>query len=812
MQCFSPKILSFHKGRPSLSTALNHLISLPRKSCYNSSLNSSTPTVHHYNSSGYSSDTNSHPSANDGLLYSFPIRSHASFFSSGLWRRAKMLGIHEKYGRQSCANFSLVSYSDAEDEAVQEKQEEDDDEDDNGAIHSDSSQDNDETMEKNIYQRLATLTDAREQVPGFNQAEKEGIFRFSSDESLTDVEKVYKIIMKFHSRIDKLEMALERCGVNITPVLVEQVLNMCGDAGKPAFRFFVWAGKKPEYRHSPEAYNAMINIMGRMTQFGTVWALLEEMRKRDPSLITAETFIIMMRRFAAARMVQKAVDVLDEMPKFGCEPDVHTFGCLLDALCKHNRVKEAVALFADMKIRFPPNLKNYTVLLNGWCKVGKLEEARVVLDEMMELGFEPDIVAHNTLLNGYAKAGKIQEAFDFLNEMKSKGCPPNTTSYTNLLQALCSAERIAEALRLFTDMKKDECFPDVVTYTALMNGLCRCEKLDQAYQLLDDMIQQGCTPNQMTYFCLLRAHERREQLKEALELVQEMSENGCDPDLHIYSTLIRLSCRLGQSNEALTIWNDMESKGVSADLDTYNILINGLLDHNKFTEACIHFKEMVRKGLMPTPQYGTLKVTLNTLLRAEKLQMAIDIWDTMKNSGSHINIYAYTIWIQALCAKGEVKEACRYCIEMMEDGLLPQPSTYDKLMKGLRKVYNRRIAEELTGRLRKMMSERSLNFKSYVNEGPRKEIEKRRSKKGGGKGSFMNDGVKALLKSLSSSTSMVDGNPMEFFLVPFFVMLLILKYFTIILFAIFWPANDTYLQLTAFTLGLIVYTLQLIGY
>jgi pentatricopeptide repeat protein len=317
--------------------------------------------------------------------------------------------------------------------------------------------------------------------------------------------------------------------------------------------------------------------------------------------------------------------------------------------------------------------------------------------------------------------------------MKNRGCPPNTASYTNLIHALCAAERLEEASRLFKDMKRNGCFPDVVSYTTLINGFCKLRKLDQGYQLLDDMIQQRCVPNQMTYSCLLREHERREELKEALDLFQEMSENGCDPDLSIYNTLLRLSCKLGKLNEASTIWNKMNSNGISPDLDTYTIFIHGLHNQGNLTDACKYFKEMVEKGVLPAPQYGTLKALLNTLLRAGKLEVAADLWDCMKKRASHINIFAYTIWIQALCSNGEAKEACSYCADMIEDGLLPQPSTYQMIMKGLRKLFNRRIADELRAKIRQLISEKNLSFKSFATQGVRKSTGKRKSRKRGGR-------------------------------------------------------------------------------
>ncbi|KAF2283800.1 hypothetical protein GH714_015975 [Hevea brasiliensis] len=241
------------------------------------------------------------------------------------------------------------------------------------------------------------------------------------DEFARDVEKVYRILRNFHSRVPKLELALQKSGVVVRAGLTERVLNRCGDAGNLGYRFFVWASKQPGYRHSYENYKAMVKIFSKMRQFGAVWALLEEMRKDNSVLITSELFVVLIRRFASARLVKKAIEVLDEMPKYGCEPDEYVFGCLLDSLCKKGSVKQAASLFEDMRVRFRPSLNHFTSLLYGWCREGKLMEAKHVLVQMREAGFEPDIVVYNNLLIGYTMAGKMADAFDLLKEREEEG-------------------------------------------------------------------------------------------------------------------------------------------------------------------------------------------------------------------------------------------------------------------------------------------------------------------------------------------------------------------------------------------------------
>ncbi|KAG5628708.1 hypothetical protein H5410_000425 [Solanum commersonii] len=539
------------------------------------------------------------------------------------------------------------------------------------------------------------------------------------DEFSADVEKVYRILRKFHSRVPKLELALLESGVVARAGLTERVLNRCGDAGNLGYRFFVWVSKQPGYRHSHDAYKAMIKILGKMRQFGTVWALVEEMRIENPQFLTPEVFIVLMRRFASGRMVKKAIEVLDEMPKYGVEPDEYVFGCLLDALCKNGSVKEAAALFDEMRFRFSPTIKHFTSLLYGWCKEGKLIEAKVVLVKMREAGFEPDIVVYNNLLNGYAVSRKMADAFDLLQEMRRKGCNPNETSFTIVIQALCLQDKMEEAMRVFLDMERSGCEADVVTYTTLISGFCKWGKIEKGYELLDNMLQKGCNPNQTTYLHIMLAHEKKEELEECLELVKEMEKIGIPPDHSIYNIVIRLACKLGEIDEGVRVWNQIEANGISPGVDTFIIMINGFVEQGRLIEACDHFKEMIGRGLLSAPQYGTLKDLLNSLLRAEKLELCKDVWSCIMTKGCELNVSAWTIWIHTLFSNGHVKEACAYCLDMMDTGLMPQPDTFAKLMKGLRKLYNREIAAEITEKARKMAEERNMTFKMYKRRGER---------------------------------------------------------------------------------------------
>ncbi|KAG0486649.1 hypothetical protein HPP92_008744 [Vanilla planifolia] len=562
----------------------------------------------------------------------------------------------------------------------------------------------------------------------------------SSDEFSKDVEKLYRILRKFHSHPQKLDLALRESGVSLRPGLLERILARCGPAADLGLTFFSWLSRRfPDIPPSAAAHRALLSSVARARHFGAAWALVDRMRREVPDALTTEVFVVLIRRFAAARMVDKAIKVLDEMPAYGCTPDDYIFACLLDALCKHGSVKEAASLFCDMRDRFSPNIRHFTSLLYGWCRAGKLEEAKFVLVQMREAGFEPDVVVYNTLLAGFAAAARMEDAYSLLSDMRRKGCEPNAISYTTLIQALCVRDRLDDAMRLFVEMRTKGCIPDVVTYNTLIVGFCKSFRLDRGYEFLDameTMAKHGCAPNPTTYFPIFAAHEQNEELDKCLELISRMSKARCLADLSIYNVIIRLACKLGELKQAVIIWNEMEGSGCSPGLDTFVIMIHGFKNQGSLIEACGYFKEMVERGLLSAPQYGTLKELLNSLLRAEKLELAKEMWSCMISKGCALNVYAWTIWIHALFSNKHVKEACSYCLDMMEAGLMPQPDTFARLMKGLRKLYNRQIAAEITEKVRVMAAERNVTFKMYKRRGEmdmeRKRLKARRKRRVGG--------------------------------------------------------------------------------
>ncbi|XXG80168.1 hypothetical protein AAC387_Pa09g1098 [Persea americana] len=281
-----------------------------------------------------------------------------------------------------------------------------------------------------------------------------------------EVERVSKVIEDLFDSDRNMEAVLDQCDVDLSHALVLAVLSRFRHAWKPSFRFFCWVGQKPDYAYDSQTYNSMMSILGKTRQFESMAVMLGEMGKKG--LLTMETFVIAIRAFAAAREMKKAVGIFELMKRYDFKAGIDTFNCLLDGLARAKLGKEAQTLFEKMKDRFPPDLRTYSILLAGWCKVKNLLEAGKVWNEIVDKGLKPDIVSHNTMLEGLCMGKRRSEAIKLFELMKSKGPSPNVRSYTILIRDLCKGNKMEEAVGYFDEMLAAGCKPDAAVYTCLI--------------------------------------------------------------------------------------------------------------------------------------------------------------------------------------------------------------------------------------------------------------------------------------------------------------------------------------------------------
>ncbi|RVX02456.1 Pentatricopeptide repeat-containing protein, mitochondrial [Vitis vinifera] len=416
-----------------------------------------------------------------------------------------------------------------------------------------------------------------------------------------EVSRVCRVIDELFALDRNMEAVLDECNVDLSHALVVGVLERFKHARKPAFRFFCWAGQKAGFTHNSRTYNAMMSVLGRTRQFET--------KER-----------------------KKAVGVFELMKRYNFDAGVDTINCLLDNLGRAKLGKEAQALFEKLEDRFTPNLRTYTVLLNGWCRIKNLVEAGRTWNEMIDKGFKPDIIAHHTMLEGLLKCKKKSDAIKLFEVMKAKGPSPNVRTYTILIRDLCKQMKMKEAVEYFDEMVDSGCQPDAAVYTCLITGFGNQKKMDKVYALLKEMKEKGCPADGRTYNALIKLMTNRQMPDDAVRIYKKMIQNSIQPTLHTYNMMMKSYFYTRNYEMGCAVWEEMGRKGCCPDDNSYIVFIGGLIRHGRSEEACRYLEEMIEKG-MKAPQLDYNKFAAD-FSRAGKPDILEELARKMKFEGS----------------------------------------------------------------------------------------------------------------------------------------------------------------------------------
>lgn len=346
----------------------------------------------------------------------------------------------------------------------------------------------------------------------------------------------------------------------------------------------------------------------------------------------SSAFFILIRRLIAAGLTRQAVRAFDDMKCFveKNEIDDEVGLCfLLDTLCKYGYVRVAIDVFYRKKHEIRLNVKMYTSLIYGWCKINRIHMAERLLNEMIEQGIEPNVVTYNVFLNGVCRKASlhpderfertIMRAEKVFDEMRERGIEPDVMSFSIVLHVYSRAHKPQLTMDKLKLMKEKGICPSVVTYTSAVKCLCSCGKLEDAEDLLDEMVRNRVSPSAMTYNCFFKEYRGRRDADGALKLYRKMKEDGlCAPSGHSYNILLGMFMKLNQMEIVKEIWDDMKGSGVGRDLDSYTMMIHGLCEKQKLKEASQFLVEMIEKGLLP--QMVTFETLYKRLIQSGMLR------------------------------------------------------------------------------------------------------------------------------------------------------------------------------------------------
>ncbi|KAL7169185.1 hypothetical protein ACSBR2_034261 [Camellia fascicularis] len=232
------------------------------------------------------------------------------------------------------------------------------------------------------------------------------------------------------------------------------------------------------------------------------------------------------------------------------------------------------------------NVISWTAMIDGLSKNGRIDEAWVLFDIMLER----NVVSWNVMITGYAKNLRLEEALELFERMPERDIPPWNAMITGFIQN----GNLKKADKSFNEM------PDknVISWTTLITGYIQEGQSEEALRIFSRMqAANGVKPNQGTFVSVLAACSNLAGLSEGHQIHQVICKTVHQNGAFVISALINMYSKCGELNTARKMFDD--GFAGQRDLISWNGMITASAHHGCGGEAISLFKEMQNLGIKP---------------------------------------------------------------------------------------------------------------------------------------------------------------------------------------------------------------------
>uniref|UniRef100_A0A2C9W657 Pentacotripeptide-repeat region of PRORP domain-containing protein n=1 Tax=Manihot esculenta TaxID=3983 RepID=A0A2C9W657_MANES len=209
--------------------------------------------------------------------------------------------------------------------------------------------------------------------------------------------------------------------------------------------------------------------------------------------------------------------------------DVFSYNILINGYCENKRINGAKKLFDEMPYKdLVPDAVTYTTLIKGMWRVFKY---------MCSQGHPPDRITFSILLDGLCKQGDLDDALTLFNVMeKSRLKPdhviynilinePDVDTYSTIIKGFCNEGLLDEAYKTFRGVEDGGCLPDGCCYNVIIQGFLKLKELTKASKLIDEMVDKGFSANATTAELVIHLSQNEDLILSRLRNRSEGSED-----------------------------------------------------------------------------------------------------------------------------------------------------------------------------------------------------------------------------------------------------------------------------------------------
>ncbi|KAK4345350.1 hypothetical protein RND71_035526 [Anisodus tanguticus] len=228
------------------------------------------------------------------------------------------------------------------------------------------------------------------------------------------------------------------------------------------------------------------------------------------------------------KVIRDAEKVFDEMCERGVEPDVTSYSILLHVYTRAHKPELSLEKLRIMRRKgICPNIVTYTSVIKCLCSCGRIEDAELLLEQMVSNGVTPTSATYNCFFKEFKGRKDVDGALRLYGKMMQGSlCSPSVSTFNILLGMLLKLGRIGLARDIWDDMKDSGAGPDLDSYTLLIHGFCEKQKWKTACEFFMEMIEKGFLPQKVTFETLYRGLIQANMLRTWRRLKKRLDEES----------------------------------------------------------------------------------------------------------------------------------------------------------------------------------------------------------------------------------------------------------------------------------------------
>ncbi|KAK7354700.1 hypothetical protein VNO80_20167 [Phaseolus coccineus] len=513
---------------------------------------------------------------------------------------------------------------------------------------------------------------------------------------LGDVEKSFTFLAKMIKE-----------GHRPNKVTYSAVMSAYCKKGKVEEAFSVFEGMKELGIEMDEyVFVILIDGFGRRGDFNKVFSLFDEMERSgiSPSVVaynvvmnglskhgrTLEadelsknvaadviTYSTLLHGYTAEENIPGILQTKSRIEEAGITMDVVMCNVLIKALFMMGAFEDVYALYKGMsEMDLVPNSVTYCTMIDGYCKVGRIDEALEVFDEFRKTSILSS-ACYNSIINGLCKNGMAELAIDALLELNHSGLELNIGTFRMLMKTIFAENNTKEALDLVYRM--DGLGPDI--YNAVCNDsiflLCQRGLLDDANHMCMMLKKRGQPVTGKSYYSILRGYLCNGNREKIMPLLNSFLKEYGLVEPMVQSILACYLC-LKDVNSALQYLGKTVDYSL-ADIFPASIL-KILLKEGRSLDA---YKLVTETQDNLPVTYVDYAIVIDGLCKGGYLNKALDLCAFVERKGMSLNIVIYNSIINGLCHEGCLIEAFRLLDSLEKLNLVPSEITYATVVYAL---------------------------------------------------------------------------------------------------------------------------------